>query len=622
MTYGLFCRLTVAACLSMALCGGTLAQSAPADGGAELRNQAMLLYTGSAADKAKAVELFEEAAAAGDALSMAFLGESYLSGNGVAADRQKAIDWYLKAAQAGHPGAAAKLAEIAAGASPIEDSRTAPEGPSASVQDAEALWLRYDPEKDNRAVEMYQELAAAGDPAAMYRLGEAYHTGRGVESDAGQALHWYQAASDAGNADGLAGVASLYLYGTGVTEDKNRARDLANRALAQGSIVASRLLGKAHLFGFETRDVAEAQRMFQLGIDQGDAESFADMGFSMMWGDPPDPAAKFDYYRKAYDAGYLHAGTYMGVAYRSGDGVEANGTLALLFLQEGADRGDIWAMTELGDMYFAGEGVVADRAAAAKLYRQAADEGWTDAMVKLGTMSRDGTGVPTDLDEARRWYQKAVDAGDTFDAPGLLAALGGGSSSAGEDTSGLPDDAGLLMEAAMALDTETATPAEKERARALYERASDLGDIDGMTILAGMLTLGEGGPVDYPRAFSLYLSAAQAGDMWAMRGAARALEEGIGVPSDVGEALEWYRKAKDAGMSDAAEDIARAEALLAALQPPPSDRWTSFVVNDEASVGIFDKDAWLYFSCHEGAIALTYTPADATYGQSNADKPI
>lgn len=61
----------------------------------------------------------------------------------------------------------------------------------------------------DKALPLYQRLAAAGNPEAQFRLGEMYWFGDGTAADLGKARGWFERAAAAGNADAAASLASL-----------------------------------------------------------------------------------------------------------------------------------------------------------------------------------------------------------------------------------------------------------------------------------------------------------------------------------------------------------------------------------------------------------------------------
>jgi len=128
-----------------------------------------------------ALQLFREAANAGDSKSMMKLGEMYSNGAGVSTNNTDAFHWYVKAAD-------------------------------------------------------------AGDPQAMLHLGAMYSLGMGVSQNFHEAAHWFQLAADAGNPSAMFDLGWLYENGQGVPKDLERAGKLYRQAATRGNEAAKRRL--------------------------------------------------------------------------------------------------------------------------------------------------------------------------------------------------------------------------------------------------------------------------------------------------------------------------------------------------------------------------------------------
>lgn len=91
-----------------------------------------------------------------------------------------------------------------------------------------------------------------------------------------------------------------------------------------------------------------------------------------------------------------------------------------------------------------------------------------------------------------------------------------------------------------------------EVARAYYESAVKLGDMESEVILAQWLIGGRGGAADPSRAFELNMKSAQQRKVpIAMYSLGVHYQMGEGVEQDYGEALMWYSRAADGGVPPA-----------------------------------------------------------------------
>jgi len=209
---------------------------------------------------AKAVELFQRAAQAGNRRAQLDLGVLYLRGQGVTRDLQQARAWLQQAASDGNPYALYTL-----GRALEESSGTAPADPV-------------------RATDLYRQAAEKGHPLAALRYGLALADGSGIKRDedtaqrwlvaaqqagvpegalamgdmaarravrdrAGReklvqtAVTWYRIAADAGVPSAQFKLANAYIAGAGVDADMAQAQVWYNRAALQGLPDAQQALG-------------------------------------------------------------------------------------------------------------------------------------------------------------------------------------------------------------------------------------------------------------------------------------------------------------------------------------------------------------------------------------------
>lgn len=110
------------------------------------------------------------------------------------------------------------------------------------------LGLAYATEKgverdDNMASEMFQLAAAKGDLLAANKLGECYQSGTGLERDEVLASKWYKVASDGGCPEGMVNLSRCFLAGTcGMLKDRVAAEFLLRKAASLGNKTAEELL--------------------------------------------------------------------------------------------------------------------------------------------------------------------------------------------------------------------------------------------------------------------------------------------------------------------------------------------------------------------------------------------
>ncbi|MDD4837452.1 MAG: tetratricopeptide repeat protein, partial [Dethiosulfovibrio sp.] len=184
---------------------------------------AMMVATQASGDMREAVTAynenrFEEAAALllpeakkGVALAQSTLGYLYDQGKGVSQDKGEALKWYSAAAKQGHAGAQYNLGLMYRDGEGIGVDR--PQAihwiTKAAKQDHETAQLtlgllllrdsRDDPKKAPQAAQWLQKAAEKDNPSACYNLGRMYLLGEGVDQDRERAKELLQKAAESGH---------------------------------------------------------------------------------------------------------------------------------------------------------------------------------------------------------------------------------------------------------------------------------------------------------------------------------------------------------------------------------------------------------------------------------------
>jgi hypothetical protein len=100
-------------------------------------------------------------------------------------------------------------------------------------------------------------------------------------------------------------------------------------------------------------------------------------------------------------------------------------------------------------------------------------------------------------------------------------------------------------------------PADYAEARRWYAKAVALNLAFAMPELAALIEKGLGGPKDAAEAFRLYLAAARAGDQVSMTKVGNLYEAGVGVRKDYAQAVNWYKKSADRGDAAAMKQLGK-----------------------------------------------------------------
>lgn len=542
----------------------------------QLRSEAFALIAGTAADKVKAVDLLQQAAEAGDATAMAFLGGLYLSGDGVDVDREAAIAWYLKAAQAGHPAALAKLAELATedasvapapapvttktktkstpepaapapDLSPADEPATASPPPAAAddggLQAAIALVESGDPRKAFEAVPIFRKLSEAGNAEATYYLGAAYASGSGVLENGVYAMELYEQAVAAGYSAARNGIAQLYWTGTGVPQDRDRAIEIYTEQADQGDMTAAGFLTSVYSYALNgSRDIDKALQYAAIGADRNDPESFSRSGgvYANILDDNEQALALF---QKALDAGDASVTSMMGImlGYQQDPELRARG---IAVLERGVAAGDAGAMSTLGRLY-AEDMMAPDLEKGLPLLEQAAEIGGGYYMANLGDFYSADLYTPRDPEQAALWYRRAIWAGGVY-------------ASTYDELAKLQDSGEIVVPAADVLSTP-----EQQRLGAALMRQADINlrNSDLATQAKGLNDL---------------YYAAHLGDAEAMERLGTFYYTATNLPSDLDLGLQWIRRAADAGR---VESMVMLSSVLS--DPVIATRWASYAAKGD-----------------------------------------
>tara|TARA_R110002096_G_scaffold34408_13_gene98273 strand:- start:5247 stop:6773 length:1527 start_codon:yes stop_codon:yes gene_type:complete len=202
---------------------------------------------------ARAAEIFNRLAQAGDAEAQAHIGYMYYTGEGVDLDLVRAVDWYRRAAVQGNRDAQYNLAVAYAFGEGVRQN-----------DDEAAIW--------------YRRAAEQGSAIAQYSLGMSYALGEGVPQSDVEATKWYRVAAEQGYAAAQYNLGYSYRTGHGVAADETEAHRWFEAAAANGHASAQYSLGYMYRSGRGVeRDVEEAIKWYRLAAEQGHPDARADL---------------------------------------------------------------------------------------------------------------------------------------------------------------------------------------------------------------------------------------------------------------------------------------------------------------------------------------------------------
>jgi TPR repeat protein len=318
------------------------------------------------------------------------------------------------------------------------------------------------------------EDAAAGDVAAQYALGNAYHMGvgglprhlptamrwylkaaaqghvdaqvnlgvilihdiaqAGGSRNAAQAYHWFKRAAELGDVQAMCYLARMFLQGEGVARDAAGACEWLERAGEAGCAPAFNELGRMHARGdLGAPDQSKAAAAYERGARLGDLHSQYNLASCFLTGDgvTQDPVRAAQWYRAAADQGFGEAQFNLAVLLLNGaEGVAQDARQGMTWLAKAADKGVAAAQYELGKRLRTGQGVPADPLQAMHYYNEAAEQDHAEAQFSLALMLEVGAGLDRAYPEqAAQWYRRlamqGTHAGGAHNL-GILYAQGSG----------------------------------------------------------------------------------------------------------------------------------------------------------------------------------------------------
>ena len=187
-------------------------------------------------------------------------------------------------------------------------------------------------------------------------------------------------------------------------------------------------------------------------------------------------------------------------------------------------------------MYQFGAGFEDHVAEAVKWFRNAADQEYNRGLFNLGVMYETGVGVGKDKDMAKALYEKAAELGYE-QATERLKLLSG--------------ERATLSEAALKEYSSRAAKYYNEQnyteALKNYLVVADYDDAYAQYMVGWLYKNGKGTTLNYREASKWLLKAANQGNISAMNELAILYENGNGVGQNLTEAVRWYRNAANKG---------------------------------------------------------------------------
>ncbi|MBK1881128.1 sel1 repeat family protein [Luteolibacter pohnpeiensis] len=381
----------------------------------------------------------------------------------------------------------------------------------------------------DKAMELAKPLVEKGNADALYLMGFAYETGKGVELSQEQALDYYLKAAAKGQNDAAYRIAFIYL----ASEDPKVREDAKKRLETKAETdpqVAGRILGEAYLRGRFSKepDYDQAVQWWGKSADAGDVTAMVLLGrlYEGQFGfaDKIDIKKAMAAFKRAADQG--DAGAMVTLASRLLSGPEEIRDLKLgrEWLDKAIALKNPSAYLVLGDFE---EKVNHDDKAALAAFERGKDAGQPDCAMRAADFYLEGKTVDKDQGRAVDLLETAAKAGNP-EAHFKLAVI-----RLSGDKPDLMAGYNNLLNASVG---------------GLAEAQNEL----GLFYLSGKLAVAD------PAAAAAWLGkAAQAGYPQAQNNLGAMYERGVGVPQNLGNAGKLYSMAADQGNGPATFAVAR-----------------------------------------------------------------
>lgn len=297
----------------------------------------------------------------------------------------------------------------------VRESDTAVKNAPAAKADspAKAAITAFEQEKYDEAIKLATPLAEKGDADAIYLLGFAYETGKGVAQSREKAVEYYRKGMEKFHADSIYRL-SFILMASQDKAEVQEARTILEKQGLTDTGIAGRILGEAFLLGRfgDEPDTEKALSWWGKSSDQGDVPSTILLArfYEGQMGSPEkrDPAAAFKNFQKAADAGNPAAMVATASRMLYGDKAFLDEKKGLALIEKAIVANEYTAYLARGTWQ---EQVKKDDKAALADFERGKDAGQIDCMLRAAEYYLQGKGTEKDPVRAGKILQTAADAG-------------------------------------------------------------------------------------------------------------------------------------------------------------------------------------------------------------------
>ncbi len=350
------------------------------------------------------------------------------------------------------------------------------------------------------ALEVWVQLAEAGDPESQFRVARLYVEGKGVDRDDEAAVKWYRRAATQGHAQAQGSLGFMLHTGRGVERDLTEAIEWYTKAAGAGRAPAQFNLGVIHLEGTGVAaDPGEAARWFKLAAGQGYGPGLTALAGLLEEGRgvESDPLRAFKLRKKAAKGGDPEAEFQLGRMFADGVGTERDMKKAVRYYERSSNRGHEGARAALELLY--------ETPAAPSLDSRRRPEVASTAPVKDEETAA-AAQTPSDAPPSTRRAETGEPATKPLEVPA------GTATAAGQAAMGAGMTPQQLYERGRASLLGDRVPRDLHRAEQWLRLAAEAGHGEAAYRLALLLYRGESaGGKRYARAYVWFVRAAERG---------------------------------------------------------------------------------------------------------------
>ena len=421
-----------------------------------------------------------------------------------------------------------------------------------------------------KAVDIARPLAEKGNSDALFLMGFAHETGRGVESSREKAIELYQKASDSGQKDAIYRL-SLILLSSKEKSEREKGKKTLVEAAKKDPANAGRILGEAYIKGMidDKPNFDEAVNWWNQASEAGDISSI--LGLARLYEatkefpDRVDPRKALAFYQKAITLGDKSALVATGSRMLNGDQTVRDEAQGRELLAKAIEEKQYDAYLALGDFE---ESVKKNFKTALAQYELGGANKQVDCALRAADFYFEGKeGTEKSAVKGTDWLRKAAETGNPIGnyryAAKLLQAPDPDERKPEEKVDAARQAYDYLLNAAVGGIPQAQNEmglfylsgsmgvADPSAAAGWFQRAAQSGNVIAMNNLATLYEKGYGVAQNYSQAGQLYEASARRGNAQGASAVARFMASGAGTKQNIPQAWAWANIAIQNGDNDA-----------------------------------------------------------------------